>query len=399
MIVAALLAGVVPCAAQSQFVHAKGKELIGADGKPLMLRGINLGNWLVPEGYLLKFEKGAESPRHIEQVIAGLVGPDDARAFWRTWRDTYITRDDLALLKRLGFDTIRVPFSYRQFLSDDDPGIWKDDGFAPLDRVVRWAKELGLWIVLDLHGAPGGQTGANIDDSFGTPWLFESRESQDRMVQIWTRVAGRYRDEPAVLGYELLNEPIGTFLDWKKYNASLEPLYKRVTAAIREVDPDHIVILGGAQWDTEFSVFGPPFAPNLLYTFHKYWSEVTEASLKPFLDFRARYDVPIWLGETGENNDEWVASMARLAEGQGIGWAFWPYKKMDATSSVASFPRPAGWERVVAFAAANPFDYEAGRTVRPVPAEAREILRALLESVRVGRCRVNAGYVRALGGN
>jgi aryl-phospho-beta-D-glucosidase BglC (GH1 family) len=217
------------------------------------------------------------------------------------------------------------------------------------------------------------------------------------MVQVWRRIAQRYRGEPAVLGYELLNEPIGTFLDWKKYNASLEPLYKRATAAIREVDPDHVIILGGAQWNTEFSVFGPPFAPNLVYAFHKYWSEVTEASLKPFLDFRAKHDVPIWLGESGENDDQWIASMVRLAESNGIGWAFWPYKKMDATSSVVSFARPAGWDRVVVFAAANPYDYDAGRPLRPVPAEARAILQELLANVTLDRCRVNPGYVRALG--
>jgi hypothetical protein len=256
---------------------------------------------------------------------------------------------------------------------------------------------VGLYVILDLHGAPGGQTGSNIDDSHGTPWLFESSESQDRMVELWTRVARRYRNEPAILAYELLNEPIGTFLDWKKYNVALEPLYRRVTAAIRAIDPDHVIILGGAQWNTEFGVFGAPFAPNLVYSFHKYWSEVTEASLKPFLDFRAKYDVPLWLGESGENTDEWVASMIRLAEAQRIGWAFWPYKKMDATSSVVSFPRPSGWDRVVAYAAANPYDYDAGRPLRPVPAEARVILRALLESVAVERCRVNEGYVRALG--
>jgi hypothetical protein len=89
--------------------------------------------------------------------------------------------------------------------------------------------------------------------------------------------------------------------------------------------------------------------------------------------------------------------MVRLAEAHGIGWAFWPYKKMDATSCVVSFPRPPGWERVVSFAAANPYDYDAGRPLRPVPAEAQSIVRALLESVAVPRCRVNPGYVRALG--
>jgi hypothetical protein len=384
--------------AHPPFVKVRGTELVAPDGSVLVTHGIGLGNWLVPEGYMWRFEKGAASPRHIDQVIAGLVGPDEARAFWRDWRDAYVTRDDFALLKRMGFDTVRVPFTYRQFLSDDDATAWRDDGFVALDRALQWAKELGLWVVLDMHGAPGGQTGSNIDDGHGTPWLFESAEAQERMVRVWTRIAERYRHEPAVLGYELLNEPIATFLDWKdRYNAALEPLYERVTAAIRAVDPDHVIILGGAQWNNEFSVFGPPFAPNLVYTFHKYWSDVTDASLKPYLDFRDRHRVPVWLGETGENDDKWIGEMARLSEKHGIGWAFWPYKKMDATSSVVSFARPAGWDKVAAFAAANPYDYDAGRSLRPSPAEARAILKELLANVTLARCRVNEGYVKALG--
>ena len=135
---------------------------------------------------MFHLDKGPSSPRHIEQLIASLVGPDEARRFWQSWRDTYVTRADLELLKRAGFNTIRVPFSYRLFFSDDGPDVFDAGGFAPLDRVVRWSTELGLFVVLDMHGAPGGQTGTNIDDSTGTPWLFESAESQARMTTIWS---------------------------------------------------------------------------------------------------------------------------------------------------------------------------------------------------------------------
>jgi len=263
--------------------------------------------------------------------------------------------------------------------------------------VVRWSTELGLFVVLDMHGAPGGQTGTNIDDSTGTPWLFESAESQARMTTIWQRIAERYKSEPYVLAYELLNEPIAPELDWKKYNERLEPLYKKVTEAIRAIDPSHIIVLGGAQWNTEFSIFGPPFAPNLVYAFHKYWSETTDESIKSYLAFREKHGVPIWLGETGENNDEWIAAAVKLLAAHDIGWAFWPYKKMDATSSVVSFARPDGWDKVVAFAQVNPFDYEAGRKLRPPPDQARQILQQLLANIALDRCRVNASYIQALG--
>ena len=391
-------AGAQAVANAPSFVQVRGRDLMTPDGAALITRGIGLGNWLVPEGYMLHLGKGPESPRHIEALVSDLIGPDEAQAFWAEWREQYVTREDLALVKHAGFNTVRVPFTYRLFLDDDHPQAWHEDGFAPLDRVIGWARELGLWVVLDMHGAPGGQTGTNIDDSTGTPWLFESRDAQDRMVLVWRRLAGRYREEPAVLAYEQMNEPIAPFNDWRKHNAALEPLYKRVTAAIREVDPHHVIVLGGAQWNTEFGVFGPPFAPNLVYAFHKYWSEVTDASIAPYTSFRERHGVPIWLGETGENADAWIADMRALAESHGIGWAFWPYKKMDATSAVVSFERPAGWDDVIALGLTNAVDYEARRKARPSPERARAILQQLLANIRVDRCRRNEGYIRALTG-
>jgi endoglucanase len=389
-------AGAQAGASATSLIQVRGRDLVKPDGAPLITRGIGLGNWLVPEGYMFHLGKGPESPRHIEALVADLIGPDEARAFWAAWREQYVTREDLVLLKKAGFDTVRVPFTYRLFLDDERADAWHDDGFGPLDRVVRWSRELGLWVVLDMHGAPGGQTGTNIDDSTGTPWLFESREAQDRMILVWRRIAERYRDESSVLAYELLNEPIAPFNDWKRHNAALEPLYKRATAAIREVDPHHVIVLGGAQWNTEFGVFGAPFAPNLVYAFHKYWSDVTDESLAPYISFREQYGVPIWLGETGENKDGWIAAMRALAEKRGIGWAFWPYKKMDATSAVVSFDRPAGWDRVIALGLTNAVDYEARRKARPSPERARAILQELLANIRVERCRTNEGYVRAL---
>jgi endoglucanase len=141
----------------ARFVQVRGRELVSPEGAPIVTKGIGLGNWLVPEGYMFHFEKGPQSPRHIEALVEDLVGPDEARAFWAAWRDQYVTREDLVLLKDAGFDTVRVPFTYRLFLDDEDGRAWHDGGFTPLDRVIGWARELGLWIVLDMHGRPAGR--------------------------------------------------------------------------------------------------------------------------------------------------------------------------------------------------------------------------------------------------
>jgi aryl-phospho-beta-D-glucosidase BglC (GH1 family) len=382
--------------ARSKFVNVRGKEFIAPDGRPLVLKGIGLGNWLVPEGYMFKF-KSANSPRLIHEVLNELVGEDDARRFWKSYRDNYITEDDIRFIKQSGFNSVRVPFDYRLFVTEDEPRKLEGVGYELLDRVVGWSRKEGLYVVLDMHAAPGGQTGDNIDDSWGYPFLFESAESQDLTVRLWRKLAERYRDEPAVIGYDLLNEPIPHFFDTNYFNPKLEPLYRKIVAAVREVDKNHIVFLGGAQWDTNFKVFGPPFDDKAAYTFHKYWMDVNQQAIEEYVAFRDRYGVPVWLGESGENTDAWVASFRELLEHNNVGWCFWPYKKMDSTSSVVSINPPPDWDSIVAFADRPRTTFEEIRTNRPPKQKVERALAAYLEQIKFANCKINRGYLNALG--
>jgi len=381
---------------QTQFVTTHGRQFLTPDGKPLTLRGMNLGNWLVPEGYMFKF-KSANSPRLIETVINQLVGEDEARSFWKTYRDNYITREDIHLLKKLGFNSVRIPFNYRLFVSADDPSKLEGDGYQLLDRVVKWCQQEGLYVILDMHAAPGGQTGDNIDDSFGYPFLFESNDSQELTVKIWQKIATQFKNETTVLGYDLLNEPIATHFDANYFNPKLEPLYRKIGSGIRMVDKNHIVFLGGAQWDGNFKVFGPPFDDKLAYTFHKYWFTVNKEAIQEYLDFRDKYNVPVWMGESGENTDEWISSYRTLLEKNDLGWCFWPYKKVDATSCVASINRPADWDEIVNFANNPRSTFEEIRKARPAKEKIKSALSAYLENIKVANCRLNRGYLNALG--
>ena len=378
------------------FVRVEGKQVVTPDGEAIRLRGINLGNWLLPEGYMFKLEV-ATAHWQIQQVIKELVGPAEARAFWRQYYDSYITPADIRYLKQTGLNSIRVPFSYKLLTPEDHPEVWLELGFELLDRVIAWSKAESLYVILDMHAAPCGQTGTNIDDSVGHPWLFESAECQDQVVAIWRKLAERYRDEPAVIAYDLLNEPIPHFEGYEKYNPLLEPLYKRIVAAIRAVDPHHVIFLGGAQWNTNFSVFGPPFDNNLAYTFHKYWMPTVQEQIQAYVDFREKYNVPIWLGESGENTDKWISAFRELLEKNDIGWCFWPYKKMDATSCLRSFERPPHWDEITAFAKVCWLDPEAIKKHRPPLEHSRAALAALLQSVKFENNRVNQGYLAALG--
>jgi endoglucanase len=383
--------------AQSRFVTVKGKQFVAPDGKPILLRGINLGNWLLPEGYMFKFEGQAAAPRQIQAVFAELVGEEEARKFWRTFRDVYITREDIRFIKTAGFNSVRVPFHYGLFVTDSEPRTLEGPGYEMLDRVVGWCREEGLYVLLDMHGAPGGQTGDNIDDSTGYPFLFESPESQDLTIRIWEALALRYKDEPAILGYDLLNEPIAHFFDVEYFNPKLEPLYKRIVAAIRKIDPHHVIFLGGAQWDSNFKIFGPPFDPQLAYTFHKYWTAPDQSVIQEYLDYGNKYDVPLYMGESGENTDEWITTFRGTLERNNVSWCFWPYKKLDATSCPVSIARPADWETIVAYTKAPRSTYEEIRKARPPRDKVTKAFADFLENAKFKNCRVNDGYLKALG--
>lgn len=389
----ALLLCLAPVNLSAQFAHTQGKEIVDANGKPLLLRGTSLGNWMVPEGYMWFFEGGPQSAREIESLVTELIGPDKAEEFWQKYRENYVTRQDIHLLRQAGFNSIRVPMHYKFFETDTA------EGFALLDRVVEWSTQEGLYVILDLHAAPGGQTGANIDDSYGYPWLYDSPKEQAHLIAIWQRLARHYKDNRTVLGYDLLNEPIPHYPALRPLNVKLEPLYKKLTAAVRHVDSHHILFLGGAQWDTNFSVFGQPFDKNTAYSLHKYWMPVEQKAVQSYVDFREKYDVPIWLGESGENKDEWIAQFVALLEKNNIGWAFWPYKKMEKDSAVVTITPPEGWDKIVAFAKLprGLGGVEERLKVRPDQATIDKAFAGVLENIQLQHCHSNTGYLKALG--
>ena len=386
-----LLTLITPSSAQ--FAHTDHRQIVDASGKPLLIRATNLGNWLVPEGYMWQLQNGPQSPSEIRALVLELLGPEGSMDFWKKYRENYVTREDIGFLKRAGFNAIRVPLHYELFETDDA------EDFKLLDRLTAWCRAEGLFMILDLHAAPGGQTGANIDDSPGYPWLYQSPQEQQHLIAIWRRLAAHFRDEPIVLGYDLLNEPIPPFAKLEPLTSLLEPLYKKLATEIRTVDSHHILFLGGANWDGNFSIFGKPFDSNVAYTFHKYWTAPDESVIKPYLAFRDRYDVPIWMGESGENTDDWIAKFVATLEKNNIGWAFWPYKKMGKPTSVASIIAPADWEQIVTFSKLprGTAHVEDRLKARPEQATINRAFSELLGNIPLSKCRVNDGYLNALG--
>ena len=381
-----------------KFFTTKGKVLIDPGGNAFYIKGTNLGNWLVPEGYMFLF-KDVNSPRLINKTFTELIGPDAVRDFWKKYLDAYITEEDIHYLKQVGINSIRLPFNYRMFSNENYMGANDSTrGFRYFDRVINWCRKENLFIILDMHCAPGGQTGDNIDDGYGYPFLFENEQSQAQCATIWKRIAARYKNEKIIIGYDLLNEPIAHYFDKSILNPLLEPLYKKITKAIREVDKNHILFLGGAQWDSNFQPFGTPFDTKLVYTFHKYWTPPTKAVIQDYIDFSNKYNVPIYCGETGENDDAWVRTFRKMLDSNNIGWHYWPYKKINNTKGIVTFSKPDFYDLLIAYAGTEKNNFADIRKHRPANiSEIKKALDGFLENCQFKNCTQNKGYIKALG--
>lgn len=363
------------------FVHADGTRLVDDQG-PVLLRGVGLGNWLLPEGYMWRFGDALASPRQIEARVEALVGPRRAATFWTRFQDEFVTERDVAMIAAQGFDHVRLPMNARGLQAED--GALLERGFALVDRVIGWAAGHGLRVLLDLHGAPGGQTGTNIDDSpRGMPELFMRADYRDRTIALWQALARRYRDDETVLGYDLLNEPLPN--EWQhRYNDELVTLYRDLTDAVRGVDDRHLLMYEGSHWATNWEPLKDRFDANQALQFHRYWCPPDRTSIAPYLAAREALGTPIYMGEGGENTPAWIYAATRLYERHGIGWNLWPWKKLDTRTSPLSMPTPDGWELI-----ADP-------TAEVDPAQATEILDAYLTAAAAEECEVQSAVLDAL---
>lgn len=383
--------------APEDFIRIDGTDLVAPDGSGFFIKGTNLGNWLNPEGYMFGFSK-TNSAGMIDQMFRELVGPDFTDEFWKLFKDNYITREDIEFIASTGSNTIRVPFHYKLFTDEDYMGLKsQQDGFKRLDDVIGWCREFGLYVILDMHDAPGGQTGDNIDDSYGYPWLLESEASQQLFCDIWREIADFYKNEPVILGYDLINEPIAPYFDnMDELNEKLEPLHKRVVAAIREVDTNHIILLGAPQWNGNFKPFKDwTYDDKLMWTCHRYGGDPIRPAIMNFIEFRDSTGLPMYMGEIGHNTDEWQETFCRTMIEANIGYTFWPYKKIR-NSCFSGITPPENWDKVVGFSEAPRSTFSEIRAARPDQEIARKAMLDFIEASRFENCTPQESYIKSL---
>ena len=394
------LAGSISCEAKdTKFVHVDGVNLVKPDGGKLFIQGTNLGNWLNPEGYMFGLSK-TNSAWMIDLMLREAIGPDETAAFWQQFKENYITEADIRFIASTGANTIRLPFNYKLFTDEDYMGLTNNrgEGFRWIDKVVEWCRKAGLYLILDMHDCPGSQTGDNIDDGFGYPWLFESEKSQLLFCDIWQQIARRYRNETVILGYELMNEPIAHYFKNKEeLNQRLEPLYKRAVKAIRSVDRNHVVLLGGARWNSDFFMFSDwAFDNNIMYTCHRYGGEATAKAINDYISFRDKTGLPMYMGEIGHNTNQWQSDFVKVMKDNNIGYTFWPYKKLDG-SCMMGISRPELWDSIVVkFSEAERTTYANMREARPDQKLFREQLKAFIVNCRFENCLEQKEYIQSM---
>ncbi|OUJ72601.1 cellulase family glycosylhydrolase [Hymenobacter crusticola] len=371
-------------------LRAEGPKIVNSNGKEMLLRGFNLGGWLLQESYILQTDT-LNCQWRIKQGLLRTMSEEQVEAFYRSYRANFITKADIDFLAKQGFNCVRLPFHYDLFLTAaqrhartevirnptntrkldayvQSLSTWYDqnqlftdpklEGFQYIDKVLNWCAANNLYVILDLHAAPGGQgTDRNINDTFLPLDLWKRRDAkgraiyQDITVRLWEKLAARYQKDSRVAMYDLLNEPhnLNEAHGMSSDNKELSTLYARLIKAVRSQGDQHLLLLEGNGYGNEYTNLTPdklaaPEKQNLVYNGHRYWCtnapEATDPNpnqinlIKNLVTFRDRWQVPVWVGETGENSNEWFAAAVQGLNANNIGWCHWNIKRVDSPASL-----------------------------------------------------------------
>lgn len=318
----------------TNYVHVAGARLTDTLGQQLKLKSVSLGGWLIWEAWI--WGGGLNSETWVMNTIASRTSPAYAQSFRESIYEKFITRNDIRSIHELGFNSIRVPFNHAFFDNGSNSGPLSESHFQLIDNLLKWCEEFHVYVILDMHAAPGGQNPSFISDPEAVK-VWDSEENKAGMVRIWKAIAERYKNRKIVLGYDILNEP------GSPSNTNLINLYTSSIAAIRAVDSHHLLIIEGSNYAKDFSMFNTVMDNNQLYSFHFYTWFMSEAAqlqqLQNFSAFASRVHVPMWCGEWGEAAPADLHNLKiKLTDNSYYfcGDAYWTWKKVKVNAG--SYP-------------------------------------------------------------
>ena len=309
-------------------LHTEGQEIVNAAGESVMLRGVNVGGWLVQEGWMNLTNASCQTESF--KVLDERFGREVREYLFKVYEDNYLTEADFDNIRALGMNVIRLPFAWWNILNDD--GTLKEDAFARLDWLVENCAKRGLYVILDLHAARGSQNNQDNSGEMNGSQLWENETYQDQMVYLWECVAAHYNGNPAVAAYDLLNEPGG---DLKSTGVVQWEYFDRLYEAIRSVDDEHMIMVESC-WDPEDLPAPERYDwENVVYQYHwykwnadnDYWAQKLNVDVKLHKMAKTSHPVPGFLGEFTlfQSLDAWEYALRTYSEA-GLGWTIWTYK-------------------------------------------------------------------------
>ncbi len=381
------------------FLRTDGTKIVNDNGE-ILLRGIGLGGWVFQEPYMLQLSGLAKNQTDIKRKIYDLIGKERTSEFYAAWVKNGIRKADIDSLAQWGFNSTRLPMHYNLYTLpiEKEPikgeNTWIESGFALTDSILNWCKANKMYLILDLHAAPGGQGNDLAISDASDVKLWNSTQNKAKTIALWRKLAERYKNEEWIGGYDILNEPNWGFQDSEdmngnreELNAPLRQLYIDITKAIREVDQKHFIVISGNAWGNNYNGIFPLWDDNMIISFHKYWTYNDDQSIVKFLEYRRQYNAPLWMSESGENSNTWHTNAIKLLEQNDIGWCWWTYKKMGF-NCVMEIPTNSEYEKIKA--------YWKGEGTKPTSDEAYKGLMQLAYDYKVENTLFKKDFTDAL---
>lgn len=352
-------------ASSEPLLVVKGNKLVNGKGEVVRLRGFGLGGMLHMENFIDGYPGNEEAFR---EVLLAAMGRKKYDLFFETFYSNYFTEADARYIASLGLNLVRIPVNYRQFEDDMNPRVIKEEGFKHLDRVIKLCAEQRIYTIIDLHALPGYQNQHwHSDNPTHKALLWKHKDFQDRTVVLWEAIARRYRDEPWVAGYDLINEPADPT------GEVVVPFFRRLMDAVRKIDPAHVLFIEGNTYAREFGMFDPTWK-NVVFSNHDYAapgfpasgpypgetggryydSKAVEADFLKKSQFMLDNGLHIWVGEFGplysgeaqkdEMRYQLLKDQLAIYDKHGVSWCIWLYRDVGLHALVYQ-PETTAWMR------------------------------------------------------